>query len=139
MKKTAGFSYLEILIALALFAIVLIAIVPALTQAGRNMVYAEGAYDSHLQAQRVMLVVRDALIDNADPVVATSSFIGSIDFSFWVRGQNGINFHPRGEPEVDIAAIGSNYTINYQANTIIVVVWSEDGYIAGRAIGMLYP
>ena len=97
MKKTGGFSYLEVLIALALFAIVIIAIIPVLTQAGRNMIYAEKAYDAHLQAQRMMLVIRDALMDGQDPEISVVNYTEwDFEFSFWV---DGVGTHSINQPE----------------------------------------
>jgi len=137
MKKSGGFSYLEVLVALALFAIAIIAIIPVLTQAGRNMIYAEKAYDAHLQAQRMMLVIRDALIDGKDPEIIVPDYTNwDFEFSFWV---NGVGTHSTPRSGADADAIGSNTTMVNHATTIIVVAWSEDGYVAGRAISMLYP
>ena len=144
MKKTRGFSYIEVIIALALFAIAMLAVVPALAQAGRNMQFAEGAYSGHLQAQRIMLVVRDELTDdNATPATTKAAAIthadGDFDFSIWVFGRNAQSFHTIEEPDIDVAISGLTPTISSQTSTIIAVVWGDEGQILGRAIGMLYP
>ena len=135
MKKTRGFSYIEVLIAMALFAIALLAIIPMLAHAGRNMAYAQESHASHLQAQRLMLVVRDALTNGANPVSRASNYAdGDFEFSFWVFGPNAQEFHSSS----DVAAATVTSTMTIQASTVIVVIWGEDGQVAGRAIGMLY-
>ena len=143
MKKTRGFSYIEVIIALALFAIALLALIPALTQAGRNMFFAERAYAGHLQAQRIMLVVRDALSNDASPgdtkAAALNHAAGNFEFSVWVFGQNAQSFHTINEPDASVAISGLNPTMANHASTIVVVVWGDEGQIMGRAIGMLYP
>lgn len=143
MKNTRGFSYIEILVAMALFSIAMLAILPTLSQAGRNMSYARNAYSSHLQAQRIMLLVRDALKDGLNPdAVAVANVPDGYEFSFWVFGSNPREFHTSICPIKSEAAIveigGINSTIANQASTIVVVVWGDNQQVAGRAIGILY-
>ena len=138
-KKTRGFSYIEVIIALALFAIAMLAIIPALTQAGRNMQFAEGAYAGHLQAQRLMLVVRSSLANNRTPdeirAAAISYAAGDFEFSVWISGGGAQDFHTIDnlDVSVSISAVANN------ASVIKTIVWGDDGQIAGRAIGMLNP
>jgi len=141
MKKTRGFSYIEVIIALALFAIALLAIIPALSQAGRNMMLAEESYMGHLQAQRIMLVVRDSMADGASSSAVRATALdyaaGDFEFSLWVFGRGQQHFHTIDEPDIDVAISGLNPAMTSQASTIIAVVWGENGQIAGRAIGIL--
>ena len=140
MKKTQGLSYVEVIIAMALFAIALLAIMPTLSQAGHNMAFAQRAYTGHLQAQRMMLVVRDALMDGANPEAeATRYAAGDFEFSVWIFGQNAREFHSTQTADVSAAIAGKNTTMAGQASTIVAVIWCEDGHMTGRAIGMLYP
>jgi len=126
---------------MALFAIAMIAIIPTLMQAGRNMLFAQEAYASHLQAQRTMLVVRDALEDGHNPeLMATLYAAGGFDFSFWIFDGSVRYFHSleEMETEADVSITGINAIMANHATIIIVVIWGEDEQIAGRAIGMLY-
>ena len=141
MKKTRGFSYIEILLALALFSIAMLALIPALSHAGRNMVFAQEEYDGHLQAQRIMLIVRDALIDGTDPKARVQAHMhhGAMDFSVWVFGRHAQEFHTTGAPDMADARPGDmNVALAGQASTIVVVVWDVDGHVSGRAVGMVY-
>ena len=142
MKKTRGFSYIEVIIALAIFAIAMLAIIPVLTQAGRNMLFAQETYAGHLQAQRLMLVVRDALADNvsqSDVRTRAISFAADdFEFSVWIFGQNAQAFHTIDEPDINAAISGLNATMSNYTSTIIVAVWGDDKQVMGRAIGILY-
>ena len=140
MKKTKGFSYVEVIIAMALFAIALLAIIPALSQAGRNMQFAQEAYAGHLQAQRIMLDVRNALMeDDADLKAAVARYAASgFEFSIWVFGRGAQEIHSIGAPDADATVAGINIAMPNYASTIVVIVWNEDDRVAGRAIGMIY-
>ena len=138
-KKSRGFSYIEVIIALALFAIAMLAIIPALSQAGRNMIFAQETYASHLQAQRIMLATRDALADGNNPVESAILNSDGLEFSIWVSGWHNLEFHSTVIPDASAVVTGLNPTMNSQASTIVAVVWGDEGQIAGRAIGMLYP
>jgi len=138
-KKTKGFSYIEVILAMALFAIAMLAVIPTLSQAGRNLVFAEGAYESHLQAQRMMITVRDALLAGADPeAVATLYAAGSFEFSVWIFGRGEMEFHSINHPDADVSFTGVNLAMPSQGSTVIAIVWGNEGQLAGRAIGMVY-
>ena len=145
-KKTKGFSYIEVMIALALFAIAMLAIVPVLSQAGRNMAFAEGAYDGHLQAQRIMLAARTALLDGtgrADAENAVMAIADNVEFAVWVFGRNPFGGNPQvfysaNRPDASVVFDPTNLAAPGQASTVIAVVWGEDGQVAGRAIGVTY-
>ena len=62
-KKSSGFSYIEILITLTLFSVLIIVVLPTLLQGGRNMNFAETNYKGHLIAQEIMLITRDTIKD----------------------------------------------------------------------------
>ena len=142
MKKTSGFSYIEVIIALALFAIAMLAIIPALYQAGRNMFFAEETYTGHLQAQRIMLVVRGSLADgkslNEIRADAISSAVEDLKFSVWIFGQNTRSFHTIDTPDANVTISGLNPRVSHNTSTIVAIVWGEDGQVAGRAVGMLH-
>ena len=124
--------------AMLLFSIAMLAIIPALTQAGRNMAHAQWAYAGHLQAQRLMLAARDAL-DNGQCPIAAASQHANAPFSLWIYGANTVEFHCQDAPEAENTVTGVTAAMANNASTIIVIVWGEDGQVAGRAIGMHYP
>ena len=139
MKKTRGFSYIEVIFALALFAIAMLAVIPAITQAARNMAFAREAYAGHLQAQRLLLVVQDAVIRGDCPTAAAINFAaGDFEFSFKVIGNNTQYYHTMGAPDIGILISGKSPAIAGLTTTIIIVVWGEDGQVLGRAVGMLH-
>jgi len=150
-KKHGGFTYVEILIAFALFSILLMTVILMLGQAGRNMAFAQEGHSTHLAAQSLMLVVREALEDaSASDAInpSTSSAIlatvieeyafrrGIENYSIWIMG--GAEFHSPNAPEANITFTGSaGINISGHATMIITIVWNEYGYIAGRAIGVV--
>ena len=138
-KKTKGFSYIEVILALALFAIAMLAVIPTLTQAGRNLAFAEEAYNGHLQAQRIMLAARAALVNGTSPEADVRYIAGGSEFSVWVYGRNAQEIHSANSPaDADLSFTGINLADPNRASTIIAVVWGENGQAAGRAIGMVY-
>jgi len=139
MKKTRGHSYIEMIIALALFAIAMLAIMPTLSQAGRNISFAMEIYDGYLQAQSTMLIVRDALLSGADPETRVLQHAaGNYEFSVWVFGRYAREFHTVYNPDVDAAVTGINMALSSRSSTIVAVVWCEAGHIIGRAVGVVY-
>ena len=141
MKKTRGFSYLEVLIAGALFAIALLAVIPVMSNAARNMIYAQEAYAGHLQAQRLMLVIREELLtENPTPQSRAVSYArGEFNFSVRILGRYANAFHSTPPPhDIEINITGLNPTIRNHASTIVVAVWCDEGQIKGRAVGMIF-
>jgi prepilin-type N-terminal cleavage/methylation domain-containing protein len=148
VKTRKGFSYIEIIIALAIFAVLVLAALPLLNQAGRNLVYAEESYKAHLAAQGIMLAVRDALgasgLSGAQAVAGEYALRHGVEgYSVWVFYEN---------PYTAAFYFGSFYeTLGVNATLpqlshehflagayiIVVVVWDEGLSIAGRAIGFV--
>ena len=142
-----GFSYIEMLMALALFAIVLAAVLPTLAQAGHNMAYARSSYAAHLQAHNLMLAVRDTLAALPPPQrgcdyevahvaghaahgVAAAQGIGG--FSIWLDDALLVAHHA---PEAAMYVTGFNMLGSRYLVT--VVVWDANHNPAGRAMGVL--
>ena len=139
MKTTRGFSYLEVLIAGALFSIALLAVIPVMASAARNMIFAQEAYAGHLQAQRLMLAIRENLLtDEPDPEAhATTYADGNFNFSVRIYGRNATIFHSCPEQDATLT-IDVNPIMQTHASTIFVVVWDDDNQILGRAIGTVF-
>ena len=137
-KLTGGFSYIEVLIAMALFFIVLAAALPALSAAGRNLAYAQNHYSAHLQAQRMMLAIREALHKDEDLELAATAIAlqPGFTYSFWVFGAQAANGgNESAYITADITSLNLLALVNSSA--IKVVIWDSHGNAAGQAIGML--
>ncbi|MCL2188608.1 MAG: prepilin-type N-terminal cleavage/methylation domain-containing protein [Defluviitaleaceae bacterium] len=133
MKNHAGFTYIEIIVALALFAITLAAVLPVLSHAGRNMAYAQEGYIAHLRANHLVLLVRDALHmgENAqDYALAYSAARGNFPFTVWVGGSV---LATENAPNAAVHITGFVPQGGHQF--IKAVVWDKQGNIRGRAMG----
>jgi Tfp pilus assembly protein PilV len=126
---------MEMLIASALFSIILIAVFPYINHAGRNLAYAQSGYEAHLMAQSLMLSIRSAVIAGDDPADAARILNGGrFVYSFWVFGAGETEYHSSG---LSAAADISGFTGPGSSSQIIVIVWNEYDYIAGRAFGLI--
>jgi type II secretory pathway component PulJ len=134
---TGGFSYIEILIAVTLFAILLVAVLPIISQASRNMAYAQDRYEAHLWAHNLMLIIREELelhidaaaINRAETRTAIySADRGGFLFTFWI---NGTPYPPTPSATVSLMGFAPERT------TIIVVIWDGHENIIARAFGVI--
>ncbi|MCL2578101.1 MAG: type II secretion system GspH family protein [Defluviitaleaceae bacterium] len=145
-KRNRGFSYIEVMVALTLFSILLMAALPLLGQAGRNLGFAQSGYEAHLAAQSIVLAVRDALPNAAAAKTAASqdaARIGAENYSVWVFNENpytaNIFF---GSPNAPAANANlcedklSRFSFSRDTSVIVVVVWDKQMNIAGRAVGV---
>jgi len=146
-KKSGGVSYIEMLIALSLFSVLLMAALPLLNQAGRNLAYAQDGYEAHLAAQGIMLAVRDALGEasslNISSAEATASAyaarIGTEGYSVWIFSENAaeISFGSPCVPAINLTLTGlSGMSFSGNTSVIVVVIWDEQLNITGRAVGV---
>jgi hypothetical protein len=131
---------MEVLISLALFAIVLVAALPTLSHAGRNLAYAQDGHAAHLRAQSVMLLVRDALADGVAPETVIHDYSNERDgfpYTVWINGGAGGDrvFTSPGAPSAALSMDGIALFSN--RSVIYVVVWNEHGHVAGRAMGFV--
>jgi len=138
-KQQKGFSYIEILIALALFSILIVAALPTLIQATRNMSVAQAHHQHHLAAQSIMLAVRDSLLDggNLEHAAQVVADIHGIEFyTVSIVGENATIFGPYGSPGANIL-LTSELTIPLEtASFVVVAVWNNEGTPTGRAVGV---
>jgi len=139
-KTNGGFSYMEILIALALFAIVLVAVLPTLLQAGRNLEYAKSYYNGRLTAQEILLTVRDAIVnddDICDAIAAHALLRGVEHYRIWVIGEYEEHFYSIDAPQVALTLTNTLIPIQGHNSTIIVAIWNSDNHLTGRAYGVV--
>ncbi|MCL2357739.1 MAG: type II secretion system GspH family protein [Defluviitaleaceae bacterium] len=136
MKPRGGFSYLEVIIAMAIFSVLLMAVLPLVIQSRRNMAYAREGYDAHLAAQNIMLAVR-----NAGGITAISGYAES--YSVWIFGAGGTAesfVESLCAPALDVS-LGGDLVFFGNMRTIVAVVWREmpngEKHKAGRAVGFM--
>lgn len=124
-KKRRGFSYVEMIVALGVFAMVVAVALPTIHQAGRNMYFAENYYRDNLQAQSIMLTVRHALNNGQDIYIATPPAF----YRVWVDGV--LIICTNNVPDV---VLDLNTTATGQV--IVVAIFNQEGLITGRSIGV---
>jgi|GEM_PF-4318095 len=138
MKKiNSGFSYLEVLLSAAIFSIALVAVLPTLSQAARNLMMAEEVYTAHLRANHMMLMVREAAHSPAQAEVAARAFAadrGGFYFTLWlVRGTEIIHTvhtapHPPAAEVFDFTALPGR-------TMVVIALRNANGFIIAHAIG----
>ena len=134
-KGSKGFSYVEILMALGLFALMLGVALPLMYQAGRNMSYAETSYINHLLAQEKLNIVRAAILDQQDINAVARNFADLnyiYDFGVWVFGEISHEYATDSNLQVEYVGHGLG------GSTIIIVISDEVGNLSGRAIGRVW-
>lgn len=142
---------MEMLVSFLLFAFLLMAAMLLLNQARLNLAYAQNGYNAHLAAQNLMLVVRNALGETQElPCVAEAKTavyeyaarFGVKRYGVWIFTlyddeifEN--SFGASCFPAVNAKLAGLSYmSVSGNASVIFVVIWNEQMYIAGRAIGV---
>jgi prepilin-type N-terminal cleavage/methylation domain-containing protein len=125
-KVSAGFSFLEIIIATALFGILLVAALPLLNQSARNFAYAREGHDAHLAAQGVMLAVRDA--GDISAATTAASRFGAETYGVWIFSENNTEIFLQNAPSTPINFSGGN-------GIVVMIFDDDDFFITGRAIG----
>jgi type II secretory pathway pseudopilin PulG len=110
MKRTSGMSYMEIVVATALFAILLAGALAVLAQTARGLTFAQDAYEAHLKAQRVLHIARE--IYPAIPAIA-------------------------GATVEHVRPFVTGFPANINHTGIVVLVTNEHGHATGRAVGMV--
>lgn len=152
-KRRGGFSFVEILVALGLFAILLTAILPSLLQAGRNMRFAETHYRGHRQANGMTLAIRDAITHRTIPlqdaaVMAAYAYAdnhGVNFFSLWIFNETTPTFthyiyKSTGAPAETVVTLADITTpIISGSYVIVVIIWDQHGEMTGRSTGVAVP
>lgn len=140
-KACRGFSFIELLIALGLFAIVTTVALASLIQAGRNMATGEAYYRGQLMANSIALVARDAILDGVDPVAQAiaRAYEGQAEFfSLWVTGNTQVAYHASGVSETH-HIVGGNLLDGVNGYTVVVAVWCPDGILKGQGVAIAIP
>jgi len=134
MKNCNGFSYVEVVIAFLIFIILFSSSILLIGQSARNMNYARETYIAHLNAQNLMLTIRDD-IENLSVEMLEGL---AENFSVWIVGGINKEFHSNNVPNTSLNILGlNNFFVSYESSIIVVAIWNEYGNISGRAIGVL--
>ena len=144
-KKKAGFSYIEVLAASALFMIILLAVLPLTLGTGRNLSYARENQRLSLAASSVSLAVRDLVLAGApisdETIENLARGFGVQNYSVFIFGPGGESrlgspFHssPRNE-SISLAGFGG-LASGSSSSFVYVVVYNGYYTQAGRAISV---
>lgn len=134
-KHTGGFTLSELLIAFAMFSIVISVILVSLVQAGQNMRFSQSFYTDHLLAQGLMLEMRDAIVNGNNPQTAAYLYATTHDvyaYRLWVNGM-----YDFGSDNSPINFVTAGNTLYSGGVTIVAVIWDDSGNITGRAVGFV--
>ena len=140
-KKSSGFSYIEVLVAMALFVIILAPILPALTQALSNHVYAVSRREAQGLASDLVLSVRLAP-ENAAHLVSqmaarNDAFIFRVSLAPFGEGSR---YYTVGDESL-IPPVGPSYfhtsygDLFEEGMFVIAEVFDSNGNLAGMSVG----
>jgi len=132
-KKTAGLSYLEIIISFGIFMMVAAIAFPTISQSALNMEAAMEHYAAHRNANSIKLAVRDAPNQAQSAALSTAARMGADCFTVWLS--NTIVATCGCGPHGEMAYMLSGFYGGY-ASSIVVAVWNEYGNVIGRAFGI---
>ena len=144
-KKRGGFSYIEILLALGLFVILLAAVLPTLLQAVRNMGFATTYYQTHLLAHAIMLDIRDDLLDGALPQTAAANASNHAAnreiprYLVWVYDASYNQYSHGNGPDAQLSLTSAGLSVVGGGYMIVVTIWDDEDNMTGRAIGAANP
>ena len=127
MKSKNGFTYIDVIVAAAIFSIAAMAVFAVLNQSFNNMNIARERHKAHLSAQSIMLIVRDGVPPDLS---------GFNNYTVWLIGDSTTYMtdmdDPGPMPDVNIINAAVHGTM------IIVIIWDSNGNIAARAKGMAF-
>ena len=144
-KSKAGFSYVEVLAASALFMIILLAVLPLTLGAGRNLAYARENQRLSLAASSLSLAVRDLVLvggsisDTTIENLARS--FGVQNYSVFIFGpgdehRHGSPFHSSDEGVgISLAGFGG-LARGMNSSFVYVIVYNDHYTQAGRGISV---
>ena len=154
MKNEKGFSYIEVLMALAVLGMVIIPLLPAMTQARANYAYAMQAHHANAQAAHITLAMR-AVVESsghtaADPALQQAAGLYDNGFIyrvgiyeaqtqpegiFYMWGDESPSILPQPQP-VDFITDSEYFKNNY---IIITEVFDREGSRMGISVGLVNP
>ena len=144
-----GLSYIEVLIALAIFGIVLAPVFPALSKAGNDLAAARDGYRARLAAQGILLFAAEAAESGVPPQPSVAAYIAGLDepiyaYGYWILSFGGldekISYLSPGAPDIDADMLTSVLTeaeSGVSGAVIVTVVWASEGGVSHRATGFV--
>ena len=129
-KHRSGFSYAEIIIAFAVFSIIVGTVFFMAAQTNNNLRFAQEFHAAHLDAHRLMLYARAALA--SPPALAIQDIgthTGVSSYSIWVIENDNIKIFGN-EPPKPLHINGG-----FNMRLIVAVIWNDNGVPVGRAVG----
>ena len=144
-KKNAGFSFMEVLAASALFMIILLAVLPLTLGARQNLSYARENHRLGLAATSLSLAVRDLVLGGA-PISDTTIENLALDFGVQnysvfifgsgIENRHGSSFHSSDYPlSINLTGFES-LARSRNSHLIYVIVLNDHNAQAGRAISV---
>lgn len=134
IQKNGGLSYMEVVIALALFCVMTIPLFPGLMQARKNANYARQTYQAQLAANQLAQTLKGTLARGEDPQPAADACATGSGFAcaFWVTDMDGVVLHSYAtedapEWEADTGHTGPGLIGIEDGRIIIAAVWSGEG------------
>lgn len=128
---------MEIIVALALFALLVGMALPLIMQTGRNMHAAEERYIHQLLAQEMLVLARVAVLNGQAPHNILADFANENNiyaFGVWLVGNETEAHLSVGMPPLTVSYTGNNLG----GKTIIIALSNQAGDITARAIGKVW-
>ena len=142
-KKNAGFSYVEVLAASALFVIVLMGVLALTLGARQNLSFARDSQRLGFSANSLSLAVRDLLLGGeqvtGERIENLARGFGIENYSVFIFGSdNGLlnSFHSSGDGEDIVLAGFGGLAGRSDSRLVYVVVMNEHGVQVGRAVNV---
>lgn len=139
-RNEYGFSYAEVIVALAIFCVAASVVFPSLSQARRNADYAARAYEAQLLAGDLTLAVKIALNSGVPPVPAADacvSFAGErFAYAFWVSDAAGDIILSHASADAPAFDIQAQYAGWASGKIIVAAVYDTEGRMLGHSVGM---
>ena len=146
MRKKNGFSYIEILVALALFSTVLLVALPLTLAVVQNLGAAESRGQKNLAASGMALAVRDSIARNknvtSSTIIGFANRFGVENYSVYIFLPNGT--HARGSPfhskplVCNFSMVGFEPFVKGNDSLVVVVlVRSEYGVVVGKSLQLV--
>jgi type II secretory pathway pseudopilin PulG len=137
-KNRAGFSYMEMIIALSLFSMLLMTALPLLNQAGRNMEAAQAGYKAHLSAQSLLLTLRESQPITPQQAAAQAELLGIETYKIFIWNNSApATITSPNAPQISASLQGlETLPLSQYATVISVLIFNEFDAVSGRAIGI---
>ena len=141
-SKNGGYSYIEILVAMAILTIILLPVLPALSQAQANHRYAVLRHQAQGQAVALALEIRN-LPNNASNIVQQAA-ANNNEFMYRVSlvpiGSGSSRQYIAGDADIIPSAAGASFQTGFgslftDGMFVVAEVFDSNGNLAGFSVG----